>query len=178
MERRISALTELGVSSDLPWAGYRVVDRVETQRPWSAWQLIMLPAPADIFVRGAREPVTYFPPAPSPSSGWIRSTGEPPYWKLGFPPPADARVLLAAMQDVDPGSIVILMGEADPNGTYVDAPPQGGPGCAMQVYGSAGVGFCEIEHHASLETRCMDSTVIAAWGTRQERQDLLDALGA
>lgn len=157
----------------LPWAGYRVTDEVRSDRGWSAWHVVMVPAPAQVFVRRAGSPVVYYPPAPPVAGGWIEASGKAPRWKLGFAPPPDGRVLLAALGPEDPGPLVVLLAEAPPSGTYVDRPPDGGPGTAVQVYDAGGEGFCELEHHAPREQGRTQATVIGAWGPRTDREDLL-----
>lgn len=160
----------------LDWAAYELSDTVRALRGWSAWHVVMVPAPARIFVRDTNEPVVYYAPAPPIAGGWIDASDEPPRWKLGFGPPADGRFVLGAAGPEDPGPLVVVTGEADPAGTYVDVPPDGGVAAPVQVYCSGGQGFCELEHHAPLETRAARSTVVGAWGPMRARLDLLRSL--
>lgn len=176
MRRRIEPLGELPVPSELPWAGYTADDAAETDEPWSVWHLVMCHSPAKVFVRHARGRVDYYPPVPDVVNGWIDASGSQA-WKVGFAPPADGRVLMAVLGTDDPGPVVVLIADADPDGTYVDVPLHGGPACALEVYDSENEGFCEIEHHAPLESRRCTSTVIGAWGPRAERLELISALG-
>lgn len=173
MLRVITPLSDPRIDIDIPWAGYRVVNLVETNRPWSAWHLVMFPSPADLFVSGLADPVTYYPPAPEFAGGWAKTSGRPPRWKVGCLPPAGGLVLLAALGPSDPGPLVVMQATLDPAGTFVDRPPGGGPATALQVYDSGGAGFAELEVHAPLETRRVDSTVIGAWGSREDRLEIL-----
>ncbi|HVE91169.1 MAG TPA: hypothetical protein VNE62_02560, partial [Actinomycetota bacterium] len=84
--------------------------------------------------------------------------------------------ILCAIGPQDPGPLVVLLSAAPQDGTYLDEPPDGGPGTAVQVYSSGGAGFCEIEHHAPLETRRSDATVAAVWGPMRERMDVVGRL--
>lgn len=174
--RTIRPLDDLGVDADIPWSGYSTSDVLETDERWSIWHLVMVHAPARVFVGAWREPVEYYAPRPDEIEGWIDARDEPPRWKIGFAPAEDGNVTLAALDGDDPGGLVVVFSKADPSGTYVDVPPGGGPATAVQVYGSGGDGFCELEHHAPLETRAVSSVVVGAWGTRSERIGLLDAM--
>ena len=174
--RTVTPIEDLPVTSPVPWSGYRTTDVLETDRAWSAWHLVVVPAPARVFVGAWREPVDYYAPRPDEIEGWMDVRDEPPRWKIGFPAPEDGRVLLAALDGADPGGLVIMFASADPGGTYVDVPPRGGPATAVQVYSSGGLGFCELEHHAPVESRTATSAVVGAWGRRGERLELLDAL--
>lgn len=176
LRRAFRPLLTPPVATDLAWSGYLVSDTAETEKPWSAWHLVMVPTPARVFVRGAKDPVVYYPPAPDLAGGWVQATGEAPRWKLGFRPPRDAKVVLAAIGDRDPGPLVVVTAIAAPSSTYVDTPPGGGPATAVQVYNSPGEGFCELEHHAPLESRGYESTVFGAWGPLESRLSLVERL--
>lgn len=175
--RRITALAEPPVPCDLAWSGYRVLDRVHGKQGWSAWHVLVIPAPARIFVSGGTDGVEYYPPVPTTRNGWIEASGKAPRWKVGFSPPADGRLTLAALDPSETGSLVAVLTNTPPDGTYVDVPPAGGPATAAQVYNSAGEGYCELEHHAPLETRSTDCVVLGAWGQMSSRLAFLDALG-
>lgn len=175
MRRRIEPLRSPPIAIDIRWAGYTTDDHVETDEPWSAWHLVMCHSPSQVFIRGARNRVDYYPPVPALQEGWLEASGSSA-WKVGFGAPADGRVVMAAFGPADPGPAVVLVSDARPDGTYVDVPLTGGPACALQVYDSDGEGFCELEHHAPLESRRCRSTVIGAWGSRAERLELLRAL--
>lgn len=177
LRRTVEPLEAPLADGDLPWSGYRVRNEVSTDRAWSAWNLIMVPAPADLYVREARGAVHVYPPVPDMRDGWIPAEGRAPEWKLGLAPPDDGLVVLAAVGRDDPGPLVVKLVELDPDGTYVDVPPLGdGPATAIQLYSSPDLGFCEIEHHAPLETRASSTTVFGAWGGREARLALLDAI--
>ena len=107
MHRTVTPLQDWAPAEELPWSGYRTVGEVETSDRRSAWQLLMLPAPGEVFVRGASDPTIYYPPAPA-MEGSMRADGRPPRWKVGFQPPADAACVLAAMFDADPGALIVL----------------------------------------------------------------------
>ena len=176
LERLIWPLEGIPVACELPWAGYRVVDRVTGKPGWSAWHIVVVPAPARIFVREAQDAVTYYHPAPAVEAGWTVATGDLPRWKIGFPPPRDGRLFMAALGTSDPGPLVTISSTAPVGGTFVDTPPAGGQGTASQIYNSAGEGFCELEHHAPLESGSTDSLVLGAWGSLEDRLFLLDRL--
>lgn len=176
MTRLVTPVKDFDPGRDVAWCGYRVTDSVECKTSWSAWHLVMLPAPADLFVGESGDPVVYYPPPPALSEGWIRADGRPPRWKVGFDPPADSRCLLAALFDDDPGGLVVLTALLSPGHTYVDVPPKGGRAVPVQVFDSGGGGFCELELHAPLETKRLDSTVIAVWGSRSDRLRVLEEM--
>lgn len=176
MRRRIEPLVEPPVPIDLSWAGYRLADEVSADEPWSAWHLVMVPTPGDVFVRGARDPLEMVAPAAPLEDGWVRPHPEDQPWKLGFDPPGDGRVVLAVVGDDDPGPLVVVLAVADPAGSYVDVPPQGGRATAVQVWNAGADGFTEIEHHAPLEQPVLSSTVLGVWGARSERLGVLAAL--
>jgi len=176
-ERRISALSEPPVACDLPWSGYRVVDRLRGVDTWSAWHVVMVDAPKRIVVPRVDGGTTYYPPVPTMHRGWIEASGLPPRWKAGFAPPRDGQITMAALDPTEIGSLVMLMTTAPSNGTYVDVPPGGGQATVAQVYNSAGEGFCELEHHGPLETKSTDAVVFGAWGSMPARLGILGALG-
>lgn len=176
MRRTIRPLREPLADTDLPWTGCEVDEEVLTDRDWSGWHLAMVPVPARLFVRDARDPVVIFRPAPQPEAGWVRATGTGE-WKLGFDAPDDGRVVVAAVGDADPGRLVVLATYADPAGTYVDVPPPGGgPATAIQLYDSPHLGFCEIEHHFPLETRAATTVLFGAFGSVADRLELLERI--
>jgi hypothetical protein len=176
MSRRVRALTSPPAVTGMGWAGYVVTDTVTGHASRSAWHLVMLPTPQEIYVRDHSDPVVYYAPAPAPADSWLATGSTGGRWKIGFAPPPDGSVLLAAMSADDPGALLAVLSLADPAGTYVDRPPDGGPATAVQVYDSGDEGFCELEHHASLESRTTTATVVAVWGPRAERLDWLAAL--
>jgi hypothetical protein len=176
MTRYIRPLGKFLAAEGLPWSGYQITNRVETRGPMSAWHLVMLPAPADVFVRFTNEPVVYYPPAPSLRDGWIRAEDVPPRWKLGFLPPEDSRCVLGAVSRVDPGGLVILQSTLDPGGTYIDDPPGNTSGTALQVFSSGGDGFLELELHAPLETKEVETTVVGVIGDKSQRMTCLQAV--
>lgn len=179
MTRRMKGLTEAPVPCDLPWTGVRVTEDVATDQPLSGWHLTMSPSPSSIFVRDARDPLDHFGPVQTPADGWLRATADGPEWKMGFPPPRDGRVVLAALGDADPGPLVALIAETDPDGTYVDVRARDGArATALQVYNGPDYGFCEIEHHYPLETRAGTTVLFGAWGERSARVDLLERLAS
>lgn len=178
LRRRIGPLEDLRAPTELAWTGYRVVDEVEASSRWSAWHIVPVPAPARLYVRDGSDPVVYYAPRPDEIEGWIDARDAEPRWKVGYPAPADGKVVLAAMDDDDPGGLIVLLSAADPEGTYVDVPLGEESASAVQVFGSGGRGYCELEHHAPLETRRAASVVVGAWGSRQERLWLLAALEA
>jgi hypothetical protein len=57
--RRVTPLEQWDGGDRLRWSGYRMTSAIESSQRWSAWQLVMLPAPADIFVRHDGDPVDY-----------------------------------------------------------------------------------------------------------------------
>lgn len=175
MTRVVTPLSHAPVDCGLPWAGYHVQDAVKTTRGRAGWHVVMIAAPADLYVREASDPVPLYSPAPSPVGGWVTALGKAPEWKLGFPPPSDGRALLAAVGKQDPGPVVVVMTTLDPTGTYVDVPPRGGgPPTATQLYNSPGLGFCELENHFPLESEATESLVFAAWGDRSQRLALVE----
>ena len=165
LRRHVTPLEVWEPAGALRWSGYSVDNTIETSNRWSAWHLVMLPAPADIFVRGGRDPVVYYPPAPAVTEGWMRADGHAPRWKIGFAPPRDGDVVVAALLDPDPGPLIVVTSRLDPGDSYVDVPPDGGVARAVQVFDSAGDGFCELELHAPIESRRIGSVVVAAWGS-------------
>ena len=175
MSRKIVPLEVPIAPTSSSWAGYRVVDKAVTEQRWSAWHIVMVPSPADIYV-AAGDAVAYYSPAPEIKDGWIRSEDGPPRWKLGFHAPKNGSVFLAAVGDSDPGPVVILAADLPAEGNYVDRPPGGNVGTAAQVYSSGGDGFCELEVHAPLESRSVESFVMGAWGTRDERLRLIETI--
>lgn len=176
MTRRIHPLDRFSPAGGLPWSGYRVTNSVVTAERRSAWHLLALPAPNDIYVRWADDPVIYYPPAPPVRAGWIDVDDSPPRWKAGFPPPGDSRCLIASSSRTDPGALVVLTASLAPGGTYVDVPPGGGDGACVQAYNSGGGGFCEIELHAPLETKVVEALVVAVWGSKRQRRAVLEEL--
>ncbi|HVL82498.1 MAG TPA: hypothetical protein VM840_12990, partial [Actinomycetota bacterium] len=176
MSRRVRALDRPPLQTSMPWAGYEVADAVSGAAGRSAWHLVMLPTPQDIYVRAHGDPVAYYAPIPALREGWLSTGTTGDRWKLGFAPPGDGRVLLAAMGRDDPGPLVVLASQADPSGTYVDVPPTGGPATAVQVFEAVEYPFCEIEHHAPLETGETRAVVAAVWGSREDRLDWLSRL--
>ena len=175
MSREIVALEAPIAPTSYSWAGYRVVDEAVTEQRWSAWHIVMVPSPANIYVV-AGDAVTYYAPSPEIKDGWMRSEDRPPRWKLGFHAPKNGSVVLAALGDSDPGSVVVLAADLPVEGTYIDRPPGGVVGTAAQVYSSGGDGFCELEVHAPLESRSLESFVMGAWGTRDERLRLIETI--
>jgi hypothetical protein len=173
LRREIAPLEGWDPGPGVRWSGYRVVNTVETSRRWSAWQLVMLPTPADISARGGRDTIVYYAPAPAISNGFMRADGSPPRWKVGFEPPRDGDARLVALFDPDPGPVVVIMSRLDPDATYVDVPPEGGRAAALQAFDSPGDGFCELEMHAPLETRRLETIVVAAWGSRSQRMSIV-----
>lgn len=174
--RRIRALAALRVPTSLLWAAYLVDDEVSTEAWASAWHLVMVPTPASVIVLPWRRPVSFLEPLPRMDAAWIRAPTEGGRWKLGFPPSDEGSVFLAALGDPDPGGLVVVESEAPASGTYVDRPFGGGPAAAVQVFGAGLEGFLELEHHAPLETRRASASVIGAWGSRQSRLELIEAL--
>ena len=55
-------------------------------------------------------------------------------------------------------------------------PPDGGAAAPLQVFDSDGDGFFELEVHAPLETRRIESEVVAVWGSRADRMSVIDRL--
>jgi hypothetical protein len=158
------------------WSGYRITNRLIANRPWSAWQLLMLHSPAEVFVRNAHDPIVYYPPAPETLEGWTRADGEGPRWKVGFDPPSDSRCVIGVLSDDDPGSLVTVTADIPSGGTYVDRPPSGGRAAPIQIFDSGNEGFCEVEVHAPLESKVVESTVVAVWGDRSARLQLLETI--
>jgi hypothetical protein len=153
----------------IPFVAYTTRDIIESRRGWLPWHLVQVPAPSSVFVHATQDAVVYYPPAPDVVDGWTEATGKAERWKLGWRAPSDGRVVLAAVSHDDPGPMVILLSNAMPDGSYVDVPPGGGPATAVQVFDAGGEGFCELEHHACAQEPVLASTVIGAWGTRDER---------
>lgn len=174
LRRVIRPLFAPPIATDLAWSGYVVSDTAQTEKPWSAWHLVMVPAPASVFVRGSNDPIVYYAPTPDFDNGWVPATGQAPEWKLGLHPSVDSRVVLAAIGETDPGPVVVVKSVASPSSTYIDVPPSGGPATALQVYNSPGKGFCELEHHAPLESRSYESTVFGAWGPLEQRLSIVE----
>ena len=162
------------VATDLPYCAYRVDDEVSSTEGWSAWHLVMAPAPARVFVLADKEPVTYYAPAPEFDDGWTLATGKD-RWKVGFPPNDDGRVLMAAIGVDDPGGLVAVVSTAPADGMYVDVPPDGGDPTAIQVYDDGEAGFCELEHHAPVGA-ASSALVVGAWGSASERRRLIQVL--
>lgn len=176
MRRTVLPLAVAPVDTDLAWTGCEVREQVTTDEELAGWHLAMVPTPATLFVRHARDPVAIYRPAPELDGDWVRATGTGE-WKLGFPPPPDGRIVLAAVADSDPGGLLVLLTDADPNGTYLDVPPQGGgPATAIQLYDSPHLGFCEIEHHFPLGADEVTTVVFGAFGPRDDRLELLGRL--
>lgn len=178
MRRHVRPLVQAPVATDLPWTGCEIRDDVEIDRDWSGWHLAMMPAPARLFVRRRGEPVPLYGVVPDPDGEWLHATGVEE-WKVGFQPPDDGRVVMAALGDADPGSLVVLMTDADPDGTYRDLPPHGGgPTSALQLYNSPSLGFCELEHHFPLEAPTVTTVLLGCTGSRADRLAWLRALAA
>ncbi|MBW3560962.1 MAG: hypothetical protein KY437_00525 [Actinobacteria bacterium] len=176
MRRVIRPLVEPPVACELPWAGYRTDDAVITERRLSGWHLIMVPAPSDLYVGDARHPVPIYGSPPEPRSGWLEADGTPPEWKLGLDHAPGGQMVLAALGRDDPGLLVVVLSETDPEGTYVDVPPTGGRPTAIQLYNSPSLGFCELEHHFPLESRASHATVFGAFGAEGARRELIERL--
>ena len=175
MHRTVSPLQGCEAAGDLAWSGYRTISEVETTARLSAWQLLMLPAPGEVFIRGPGEETVYYPPIPALDRS-LRADGQPPRWKVGYQPPGDDRSVLTALFDADPGPLVALITTLTKNSTYIDVPPEGGVAAPMQVFDSDGDGFFELEVHAPLETRRIESEVVAVWGSRATRMSVIDRL--
>lgn len=176
MERIVRPLLAAPVETDLPWTGCEIDEEVVTDRDWSGWHLTMVPAPATMFVRSAHDPIALYGEPPELQAGWIRATGTRE-WKLGLLPPKDGRIVVAAVGDADPGSLVVITSYADPAGTFLDRPPWvDGPETAIQLYDSPNLGFCEFEHHFPLETRAATTLLFGAFGPRAARLELLQRL--
>jgi len=176
MIRQISPLNSIKVKSTLPYCGYNIHDRVITEKYLSSWHLIMVPHPSDIFVHSAHSPVRYFGSPPSFNSGWISAESNTEAWKLGLSPDHSGKITIGAFSREDPGGLVVLIAFAEPNATYIDYPPDGSVGTAIQLFNSAGGGFCELEHHAPLETQTLKASVLGSWGNFQERLSFLNSL--
>ena len=56
-ERLVEHVAARPVSCELPWSSYRTVDRVRTSCDWSAGHIVVVPAPARVFVGGLGDPV-------------------------------------------------------------------------------------------------------------------------
>jgi hypothetical protein len=175
MQRTVSPLQGCEPAGELPWSGYRTIGEVETSARLSAWQLLMLPAPGEVFMRAPSDSTVYYPPVPA-TDGSLRADGQPPRWKVGFQPPADDRCVLAALFDADPGALIALTTTLPRNSTYIDVPPEGGDAAPLQVFDSDGDGFFELEVHAPLETRRIESEVVAVWGSRADRMSVMSRL--
>lgn len=173
MVRRVSPIQALPIESEVPWAGYTISSLVLTAAYLSAWQLAMFPAPCSTYVSASGDPVRYYEPIPLVEKGWMRADDQPPRWKAGFVPKADGRTLAACMSDGEPGSLVVMTSFLNPSGTYIDAPPGGERGTAVQVFSSGGKGFMELEFHAPLETRSLECQVMCFWGSRTARLRVL-----
>lgn len=173
LRRTIEPVVDTPSPCELAWAAYRVTDELQTDRAWSTWHLVMTPAPASVYVGNAEGRVVLYSPAPQDDGGWLDAADVPPRWKVGYPPPPSGVGMLAALGPDDPGGLVVLMADVDPAGTYVDVPLRGGEATALQVFNSGGDGFCELEHHAPLETRRTTSMVVGVWGRRSERLEFL-----
>lgn len=175
--RTIEPVVDLPCPCELPWAAYSVIDELETDRPWSTWHLVMAAAPSRVFVGESTGRVELYSPAPQEEGAWLDAADIAPRWKVGYPPPPSGVGVLAAVGADDPAGMVVLIAEVDPTGTYVDVPLRGGEATALQVFNSGGDGFCELEHHAPLETRRARSIVVGVWGPRPERLAFLESVG-
>ncbi len=117
MRRRIEPLDEPPVVIGWPWTGYRLTDEVITSQRWSAWHLVMVPTPGEVFVRDARNPLEMVGSVPPVRHGWVRPRLEGEPWKVGFDPPSDGQVVLAVVGDDEPGPLVVVLAGADPDGS-------------------------------------------------------------
>ena len=175
MRRTVTPLPTWEAAGALPWSGYRVIGEVETSARLSAWHLLMLPAPGEVFVRAATDRTVYYAPAPATGEP-MHTDGLPPRWKVGFQPPVDGACVLGAVSDRDPGPLIVLTTTLSDASTYIDVPPEGGDPAPIQVFDSDGDGFFELEVHAPLETRTIESEVVAVWGSRADRISVMDRL--
>ena len=176
MIREISPFDSPKIQSILPHTGYKVHDQVVTEKRLSSWHLLMVPHPADILVHSAHSPVDYFGSPPSIHNGWIVAEKNVNAWKIGLSPESSGKIAIGAFSKDDPGGLVVIMASAAPNGTYIDYPPGGSLGTAIQIYNSGGGGFCEIEHHAPLETQSHQAFVFGFWGEFQKRLSAFNSL--